>query len=515
MLEDVPAEFSVSAASSTNPFSSYGSTAYTTEQGTPVGVGLDALASADPDAPAVTCGEVTMSRGELASRSNRLARHLARLGVRTGDLVTIGLPNGLAFYVATVAVWKLGAVPQPVSARLPPAEIAALIEIANPSAVIGLPPCADPDGRAWLPLGFEPDADLSDEPLPPRTPPSWKAPTSGGSTGRPKIIMAGGAGTVETITARAEALRIDPGSVLLVTAPLYHNAPLMFSLIALVNAGQVIVMERFDPADILDHVRRHRVSWLYAVPTQMGRMLRLPAEVRASADLSSVRTLLHVGAPCPEHVKRGWLEWIEPSSIIELYSGTESIAVCMIDGADWLRHPGSVGRPASGELLITDDEFRPLPAGEVGEVWQRPPPGVRTYRYLGAVPRERDGWQSIGDLGHLDDEGYLYLADRRSDMILVGGANVYPAEVEAALESHASVQSSAVIGLPDEDLGSVTHAIVQVTDAVSDEELADHVRRRLAGYKVPRTFERSAEPLRDDAGKVRRSALRAARVSGG
>ncbi|HEY4008246.1 MAG TPA: AMP-binding protein [Pseudonocardia sp.] len=489
---------------------SYGAAAYDPSgDGTPVGVELDRLAADEPDAPAVTCNDVTLSRAELASRSNRLARHLAGLGVRRGDMVTIGLPNGWEFYVAVVAAWKLGAVPQPVSARLPAAELAALIEIADPAVVLGLETA---DGRPWLPAGFEPDPALDDGPLPPAVPPYWKAPTSGGSTGRPKIILAAAAGTAEAIVARAGATRVDRGSVLLVTAPLYHNAPLTFSLMALVDAGHVVVMERFDPADVLDRISRHRATWVYAVPTLMGRMLRLPAEVRAAADLSSVRTLFHVGAPCPEHVKRGWLEWIEPYKVLELYAGTESIAVCTIDGEDWLRHPGSVGRPVSGELLIADEDFRPLPPGEVGEVWQRPPEGARTYHYIGATARARDGWESIGDLGRVDEDGYLYLSDRRSDMILVGGANVYPAEVEAVLESHPAVVSSAVIGLPDDDLGSVVHAIVQTTEPVDDQDLAAHVRGQLAGYKVPRGFERSATPLRDDAGKVRRTALRAARL---
>jgi bile acid-coenzyme A ligase len=494
------------------PLSAYGVTDGAPE-GTPLGVGLDALAEADPDAPAVTCGDVTMSRAELARRSNRLARHLAGLGVERGALLTIGLPNGLDFYVAAVAAWKLGAIPQPVSARLPASELAALLTVADPPVVVGLEPS---DGRPWLPRGFEPDPALSDGPLPPSTPPSWKAPTSGGSTGRPKIILAAGAGTMETVTARGDVLRIGPDEVFLVTAPLYHNAPFMFSLIALVSGGHVVVMERFDAADVLERVRRHRVTWLYAVPTLMGRMLRLPEAVRAAADLSSVRTLLHVGAPCPEHVKRGWLAWVEPSVILELYAGTESIAVCMIDGVDWLAHPGSVGRPTSGELRITDDDFNELPDGEVGEVWQRPPAGVRTYRYLGATANARDGWQTIGDMGRVDADGYLYLSDRRQDMILVGGANVYPAEVEAALEEHPRVLSAAVVGLPDEDLGNTVHAIVQTDDSaadpVSDEQLTDHMRRKLAAYKIPASFERSAEPLRDDAGKVRRSALRAARL---
>lgn len=477
--------------------------------GTPLSVALDRLAAEDPGAPAVTCAGATLSRAELSKASNRYARALAELGVTAGDLVTIGLPNGIEFYVATVAVWKIGATPQPVSARLPAAELAAVIEVADPAAVIGTP---SQDGRPNVPAGFVPDAALSDELLPSVTPPYWKAPTSGGSTGRPKVILSAGSGAAEVLLSRAGLLRIERRCTLLVTAPLYHNAPFTFSSIALVNAGHVVVMPRFDPADVLAHIRRHRPSWVYMVPTLMGRILRLPEEVRAAADLSSVRTLFHIGAPCPEHVKRGWLEWVRPEVILEHYSGTEAIAVTAIDGADWLRHPGSVGRVVSGEILITDEEFRALPVGEVGEVWMRPPGGGRTYLYLGATPRERDRWESLGDMGRFDADGYLYLADRHSDMILVGGANVYPAEVEAALEAHPAVESAVVIGLPDEDLGSRVHAIVHTGEPIADEDLAAHARGRLAPYKVPRTFERSDTVLRDDAGKVRRSALRAARM---
>ncbi|MET9262086.1 AMP-binding protein [Amycolatopsis sp. NPDC004079] len=478
-------------------------------EGVPLGAALDRLAAESPDAPAVTCGDTTLSRAGLARASNRYARALAETGVAAGDLVTIGLPNGIEFYVATVAAWKLGAIPQPVSARLPAAELAAVIETADPSVVVGLP---SPDGRPSLPGGFQPDPSLPDEPLPPIVPPSWKAPTSGGSTGRPKIILAGDAGTVEAVLPRARSLRIDPASTFLVTAPLYHNAPFAFSLVALINAGHVVVMPRFDPADVLAHIARHRTTWVYLVPALMGRILRLPAETRAAADLSSVRTVFHVGAPCPEHVKRGWLNWVRPNVVLEHYSGTEATAVTAIDGEDWLDHPGSVGRVVSGEIVVADEGFRPLGPGEIGEVWMRPPRGRRTYRYLGAVPRSRDGWESLGDMGRFDAEGYLYLADRRTDMILVGGANVYPAEVEAALEAHPAVESAAVIGLPDDDLGNRVHAIVHTVRFVRDEALDAHVRERLAPYKVPRTFELSELPLRDDAGKVRRSALRSARM---
>lgn len=476
----------------------------------PVGTGFDRLADLDPGAVALYAPDGDVTRAELAAASSRAAREFAALGVGQDDLVTIGLGNGAAFYAAVLGAWKLGAVPQPVSAKLPAAELAALVEIADPPLVVGLE-AAD---RPWLPAGWTPDPALSPDPLPPALPPSWKAPTSGGSTGRPKIIVAGGAGWLDAVTDRAERLGIGgPGDVFAVTAPLYHNAPFMFSLIALLRGCPLLVLDRFDGGHVLDAVVRHRVHWFYAVPTLMGRILRLPEEVRAAADLSSVRTLLHVGAPCPEPVKRAWIDWLGPERIMELYAGTESLAVCMIDGVDWLEHPGSVGRPVTGEMRIADADGRPLPTGAVGEVWMRPPPDAATYHYLGAESRFVDGWESIGDLGHMDAEGYLFLADRRSDLILVGGSNVYPAEVEAALADHPHVLSSCVIGLPDDDLGARVHAIVQLAAETSDEDLRTHVADRLTSTKVPRTWERVDEPLREDTGKVRRSALRAARVA--
>ncbi|GAA1843542.1 AMP-binding protein [Pseudonocardia ailaonensis] len=475
----------------------------------PIGLVIDRLAAAEPDRTVLLHPGGRTTRAELAAAASRAAREFAALGAREGSLITIGLPNGAAFYAATLGAWKLGAVPQPVSAKLPPAELAALLEIADPAVVVGLPA---PDGRPSLPRGWTPDPALDPAPLPPAVPPSWKAPTSGGSTGRPKIILSGAPGLFGDVTARGPALRIEGGDeVFAVTAPLYHNAPFMFSLMSVVLGGTLVVLDRFDAATVLDAVEEHRVTWLYAVPTLMGRLLRLPEERRAAADVSSVRTMLHVGAPCPEHVKRGCLEWFGPSTVVELYAGTESQASSMIDGEDWLAHPGSVGRVVTGEMRIGDDEGRPLPVGETGEVWMKVP--EQPYRYLGATARHRDGWESLGDMGRMDADGYLYLADRRSDMILVGGSNVYPAEVEAALDAHPAVLSSCVVGLPDDDLGSRVHAIVQLGAPVSDEDLRTHVAERLAKQKVPATIERVDQPLRDDTGKVRRSALRAARLT--
>jgi bile acid-coenzyme A ligase len=476
---------------------------------TPLGVGFDQLAAAEPDAPAVTFRGDTSTRAELARRSNQWARRLHSLGVRPGDTVTVGLPNGVAFYEVVLAAWKLGAVPQPVSYRLPPPELAALITVADPAVVIGLDP---PDGRPSLDSS-EPIDSLDDSPLPPAVSPSWKAMTSGGSTGRPKLIVAATPAVMEFVTAGGPMLRIGERETFLCTGPLYHNGPFLFSLTALLRGGHVVLMERFDASLSLELVERHQVTFMYLVPTMMSRILRLPDHERLARDMSSLRTAFHLAAPCPPHVKRAWIDWLGPEIVAELYAGTEGQAATVIDGVEWLAHPGSVGRVVSGEMRVADADGNDVPPGVVGEIWLRPPADRITYRYVGAEPVARDGWESLGDMGWFDADGYLYLADRQTDMILVGGANVYPAEVEAALDEHPAVLSSCVIGLPDEDYGSVVHAVVETRTPVTDDELRAHLAERLVSYKLPRSFERSSEPLRDDAGKMRRSAIREARLT--
>ncbi len=474
---------------------------------------LRALAEAHPDAPAVSDGHDLRSRADLEARTNRLARAFAERGVGRGDLVSIALGNVVAHVACSVAAWKLGAVPQPLSARLPDGERDAVLEVADPALVVGLQP-AD---RAWLGLDdverLAVDGDAG--PVPDVVGPSWKAPTSGGSTGRPKVIVAGQAACVEHVLARAEGLRIGPSpdgasGVFLATAPLHHNAPYMFSLMALLQGHHVVLMQRFDAARALELVGEHGVTWLYLVPTMMGRMLRLPDEAWDAADLSSLRTALHVGAPCPPEVKRGWLDRLpDPGILVELYSGTESQASAMIDGRDWLAHPGSVGRVTRGHMAVRDDDGRPCPPGVTGEVWMRSD-GPPTYHYLGASARTVDGWESLGDMGSFDDEGYLYLADRRADMVIVGGANVYPAEVEAALVAHPEVADAVVVGVPDPDLGRVVHAVVQPAPDAGPglaERLPAALADRLSRHKIPRTVELVDHPLRDDAGKVRRGAF--------
>jgi bile acid-coenzyme A ligase len=275
-------------------------------------------------------------------------------------------------------------------------------------------------------------------------------------------------------------------------------------------------MPKFDPEDLLRLIDAHAVEWVNLVPTMMSRIARLPEDVRARHDLSSLRTLWHTAAPIPPWLKEFWIDWIGPERIWEMYGGTEGFATTQLNGVEWLAHRGSVGRSQS-EILIRGEDGQALPAGEVGEIYMRGRGEYKpTYAYRGAESRRLDdGYESFGDYGWLDNDGYLYIADRRTDMILSGGSNIYPAEVEAALMEHPAIETAIVIGLPDDDLGAVPHAILKPEQGVAPpgfDELHDFAAARLVRYKVPRSFEFTDEPLRDEAGKVRRSRLRAERL---
>ena len=468
------------------------------------------LSAEHPDQPAATIGDETVTYDQLHRWSNRLARHLASLGVGEGDFVTIAEPNSLEFLAATIATWKLGATPQPVSSRLPGRELEAIIELAEPVVVVGV----EHADRPVVPRGYRPPDDLDDADLPDAVAPAWKAPTSGGSTGRPKLIVSGDPSVwTEASEDLATSLGAVPGGVMVMPGPLYHNGPFIWSCMTLLQGGHLVVLPRFDPEETLRLIERHRGTALYMVPTMMLRIWKLPEDVRLSYDVSSLRTLWHLAAPCPGWLKEAWIDWLGAEVIWELYGGTEGQASTILDGNEWLAHRGSVGRLRSGEIRIQAEDGTVLPPGEVGEVWMRATGrDTPTYRYIGAEAEIRDGWECLGDIGWLDEDGYLYLADRRSDMILVGGANIYPAEVEAAIAEHPRVRSCAVIGLPDDDLGNRVHAIVEPDGPIDEAELLAFLAERLVRYKIPRSVELVDEALRDDAGKVRRSALRAERL---
>lgn len=471
---------------------------------------LHELAEAQPDRPAVTCAGDSLTRAELVSAGDDLAAHLQSLGVQQGDMVTVAVPNSVDWFIAYLAIWRLGAIPQPISARLPQREVDALLELAEPSAVVGLDHDAVGD-RPHVPLGFRaPHADASH--LPDLVSPAWKAPTSGGSTGRPKLIVSGDPALFDTDLPPTLLLGTD--GCLVMPGPLYHNGPAVWSCQALLNGNHVVLLPRFDAEATLHAIEQYQGTVLYMVPTMMKRIWRLHDDIRHRFDLSSLRVVWHLAEPCPEWLKQCWIDWLGPERIYELYAGTEAQTATIISGEDWLAHRGSVGRPLEGTVKVTDDDGNEVPIGEKGEVWMRSTRDTPTYRYVGATPRTLDGgWESLGDMGHLDADGYLYLGDRAADMILSGGANIYPAEVEAALQEHVGIHSCAVIGLPDDDRGNSVHAIIEADPSTFDlDELKAFLADRLVVYKVPRTFEFVDTPLRDDAGKVRRSALRQERI---
>ena len=467
---------------------------------------IGALAEQNPAGSAITCEDRALSWLELEKRTNRLARAYEQLGVSEGDLVTIALPNGIEFYESALAVWKLGATPQPVSTRLPQLEREAIVALANPTLVVGVEP-GSLGPRQTVAQGFAPAPALPDTALPDRSARHWKAPTSGGSTGRPKIIVSEIRGEFDT---EENPLHLLPRRAHLVPGPLHHNAPFLFSMRALFLGNHVVVLPRFDAQRTLEYIERYRIDYVVLVPTMMHRIWRLGEEVRNRHDLSSLRVMVHMAAPCPRWLKAAWIEWLGAERVHELYGGTEALSATWITGTEWLAHPGSVGKPLpGGRMKVVDENGNEAQPGTVGEVYMMPDAGAgTTYHYIGAEPRSLDGWESLGDMGWMDAEGYVYLTDRKTDMILRGGANVYPAEVEAAIDSHPRVRSSVVIGLPDEDLGQRVHAIVDAPGGVSIEELLVHLGERLVHYKIPQSFELVSEPLRDDAGKVRRSAIR-------
>jgi bile acid-coenzyme A ligase len=479
--------------------------------GLPLGSLLKFHAKKAPKAAALIAADEVVTFADLDARSNRRARMLAQGGVKAGDFVTVGLPNGLEFYETTFAIWKLGAVPNIVSYRLAQPEIDAIVDLVRPSAVIGV--CAPTaSGRTTFAAGTELDLSLAADALPEAVAPHWKAMTSGGSTGRPKVIL-------DAMPGRWSpdqfALGQSLGDVILNPGPLYHNAPFIGVHFGLFAGSTVVEMGRFDAERALELIQRHRVTWVNLVPTMMHRIWRLGRETLDRYDVSSLKVVFHMAAPCPIWLKEAWIDWLGPERIFELYAGTERQGTTVISGAEWLERKGSVGRAQPGSrIAILDENGEPCAAGEVGEIFFLPDAGPSsTYAYLGSEPRRRGDWESLGDLGRLDADGYLYLSDRRTDLILSGGANIYPAEVEAALDAHPDVLSSIVVGLPDDDLGERVHAIVQraLGSDLQAETLLGFAAGLLARNKLPRSVEFTTEPLRDDAGKARRTALKAER----
>lgn len=443
------------------------------------------LAAAGPDRVVVSDAAGDLTASELDRAANGLAWRLLDDGLARSDLVTIALPNDRSFVVACVAVWKAGGTPHPVSLSRTPDQRAAISRVARPAASLGpgdaAPPRADAPPDAWAA--------------------SWKAPTSSGSTGDPKVVLAAAPALVDPTTPVAAFLPMD--AVQLVSGPLSHSAVFTYAMRGLMTGHRLVILPRFDAAEWIAAVERHRVTWALVVPTMMHRMLRLDA---ARERVASLETVLHMGAPCAPDLKRAFLDWLGPERVVEVYAGSESNGLTMIRGDEWLAHPGSVGRPIGGtEIAVRREDGGAADVGEVGQVWMRR--GLApTYRYLGASSsRDGDGWDTLRDRGRVDGEGYLYLEDRVDDLILRGGGKIAPAPIEGIIEQHPAVRGAVVCGIPDDEFGAVVAAVVELSDASVDEAaLRGWVAERLPPGHRPVRWLIVREPVRDDAGKTSR-----------
>jgi long-chain acyl-CoA synthetase len=467
---------------------------------------------------AIRDGDRIVSYGELYGRACRAARVLRDLGVGTGDRVALALPNSPEFFELSTGAAMLGAEVVPISWRAKVDELRYLVEDSGakvlvreqtadvPATVVTI----DEFERMAAPHRDTPPAGALDP-----APTFYRAYTSG-TTGHPKAVDRPHP-TVERYLESMLAYPLlqgltDDAEVHLLCGPVYHTAPRAYASYALLLGQTVVVMRHFDAEECMRLIQKHGVTWTHMVPIHFVRILAL-RDPRAF-DVSSLKRVFHAAAPCPVDVKHRIMEVFPRGAVWEYYGATEGLAT-IISPSDWLRKPGSVGRAAPNlEVHILDDEGTELPPGETGLVYITPMGGVR-FAYAGAEDKTREAWRgdlyTVGDMGHLDADGYLFLTDRKQDMIISGGANIYPAEVEAVLYGHPAVGDVAVIGIPDPEWGEQVRAIVELNSGTlaTEQELIDFCRANLSHDKCPKTIEFVDELPRDPNGKVRKAELRA------
>ncbi len=496
--------------------------------GTPRGVAD--VAAVDPTRPALVYDGEVVSFSELDQMANGAARLFAEAGVRPGSRAAVMLDNSPALFAVHHALARLGALVVPMPYRLTAPEVSYMLEDSAAgilvhggfsAAATGLEEMAGATGRR-IPV-FDATRRLGE---PCSEPPSLEylgAPVTtmtytSGTTGRPKGIR-----RPAPVAARhappqpfAEFWGFQPSDVHLLCGPAYHTAPGAYAHMTLVEGGSVVIMQRFDAVECLRLVERHGVTTSHMVPANFIRILQ---EDWQSYDLSSLRRVLHAAAPCPVVVKRRVMEVFPRGTVWEYYGASEGM-VSVISPEEWIAKPGSVGRPFPGiTVKILDDSGRELPAGEVGIVFASAMGGHR-FEYHNAPSKTADAWRdglfTVGDLGYVDHDGYLFLVDRRTDLIVSGGVNVYPAEVEQALAEDTDVVDAAVFGLPDEVMGQRVHAIVELrAGAPRDAEtLVARLSERLAAFKLPRSVEFVDELPREPNGKVRKARLAESRSAG-
>ncbi|MFB0874888.1 MULTISPECIES: AMP-binding protein [unclassified Sphingobium] len=466
--------------------------------------------------------------GELAERSADLARRL-RHRLDEGDRVAILLENGLDYFVAAWAARRSGLRYVPINWHLQPRETAYILRNSEARAVISSPQVGDlaKDATAetaadlQLSLGapFGAFQALSAVPAAPAVIDREGSAMfySSGTTGAPKGIMRGlgrqAAGTVGPGEAlMRDAYAMGPESVFLSPGPLYHAAPLAWTMGAQVLGGTSVIMPSFDAEAVLAAIERHRVTHALFVPTHFVRMLKLPEAVRKRYDLSSLKAVIHAAAPCPPEVKRQMIDWLGP--IIEEFYGTSEGGFVTVSTAQWLERPGTVGRSVGAPLRILDDERRDLPKGATGLIYFRLD---MPFEYYNEPEKTRetlfeDMWCTAGDMGYLDQDDYLFLVDRKSNMIISGGVNIYPQEVENVLTMHPAVTDLAVIGVPNDEFGEEVKAVIAVAEGQAPTpalatELIAYCRERLAHFKCPRSVDFVDAIPRLPSGKVRKHEL--------
>ncbi|MBR0680217.1 AMP-binding protein [Roseomonas eburnea] len=483
---------------------------------------------------------ISITFGELDARANRAAQWLISLGLEPGDGVALLMDNRPEFIELVFACRRAGLYYTPLSVHLRPQEVAYMLGDAGAKAIIVSPGLAElatallREGATGevprfaigegLPRYGSYEAALAAFPAPtrlPERPVGREFLYSSGTTGLPKgikrpLLSWENRNTPDWDTTWKSIYGFGPDTVYLSPAPLYHAAPHGFTIRrTIAEGGTAVVMAKFDPLRALELIERYRVTHSQWVPTMFVRLLALPEADRMRFDLSSHRCAIHAAAPCPVGVKRRMMEWWGPI-LWEYYAGSESVGTTVVSPQDWLARPGTVGRPVNGvKLHICDDDGNELPVGEVGRICFE---GAPRFAYHNAPEKtaaayNARGWASLGDLGRVDEEGWLFLSDRRADLILSGGVNLYPAEIEAALARHPEVAEVAVVGIPNEDFGEQVHAVIVPRDPRADTRalqasLEALCKEHLAGPKRPRSWEFAEELPRSEAGKLLRRILK-------
>jgi bile acid-coenzyme A ligase len=465
--------------------------------------------AADPDrAVLVHVGpdgaEQAFTWAELDRRSSQLAAEMADRGLAFGDRLGIGLPNTPHFVLAALAAWKLGAIPVPMRWDLPDWELERLRQTVDGRLHLGV------DDIGWIDATAERAVPTFADVVSPHV----SGLCSSGSTGTPKIIISNRRGVIDPIHhgpfIELWRVKVPRPQTPIVLGPMYHING-FHGLSQLVGGDEVVVMEKFDAALVVDLIERHGVTQFPCTPTMLKRIADLPDIDRR--DLSTIVWIMVGSAPMPPYLMHRWAELIGAEKIVMAYGSTEQLGMTAIRGDEWMEHEGTVGRPLPGtEVKILDTDGVEVPNGETGDVF------LRSSNFLGAtylgdaapIPMTDDGFGTVGDMGYVDDEGYLYLVDRRVDLIITGGANVFPAEVEIALMEHPGVADVVVIGLLDEEWGRRVHAVIEAADPdrpPAFEEIRAYAKGRLAAYKVPKSIEIVAAIPRSAATKVNRRAL--------